>query len=58
MKHAELWFLDQALNLGLLQWKHGVLTTGLPGKSQGVLLYSGWEDLLEKETFENWRRRV
>ena len=29
--------LDQGQNLCPLQWKHGVLTTGPPGKSQGSL---------------------
>ena len=33
-----IWFLDQGLNLGPLHWEHGVLATGLPGKSFGHLL--------------------
>ena len=36
---------DQGLNSHSLQWKHGVLTTGLPGKS---LLCSSLISLLEK----------
>ena len=31
--HAESWFHDQGLNLCPLRWKHGFLTTGLPGRS-------------------------
>ena len=33
MRHAESWFPDQGSNPCPLQWKHGVLATGLPGKS-------------------------
>ena len=32
MQHAGSSFPDQGSNLCPLQWKHGVLTTGLPGK--------------------------
>ena len=35
---AGSWFPNQGLNLGSLQWKHGVLTTGLPGNSQLMIL--------------------
>ena len=36
----DLWnFPDQGLNLCPLQWKHGVLTTGPPGKSQNFQIY-------------------
>ena len=31
--HVGSQFPDQGLNLSSLQWKLGVLTTGLPGKS-------------------------
>ena len=31
------WFSDQGLNQGPWQWKHKVLTTGLPGKSLSPL---------------------
>ena len=36
----ESYFPDQVSNPGSLQWKHGVLTTGLPGKSRGIPLSS------------------
>ena len=29
LQHVESWLPDQGLNLCLLQWKHGVLPTGL-----------------------------
>ena len=32
-------FPDQEMNLGSLNWKHGVLATGLPGKSHHLLFY-------------------
>ena len=32
-QHAGSYFLDQRLNPHPPQWKHGVLTIGLPGKS-------------------------
>ena len=32
--HAGSEFLDQGLNSCTLKWKHGVLTTGPPGKAQ------------------------
>ena len=32
--HEESWFPNQGSNLCPLHWKHGVLTTGPPGKSQ------------------------
>ena len=41
--HAESYFPDQGSSLFLLQWKHRVLTTGLPGKSPGKSL---WFDFL------------
>ena len=34
MWHAGSYFPNQGWNPCFLQWKHGVLTTGLPGKSQ------------------------
>ena len=37
MWHEESQFPDQGLNLCPLQWKHGVLTTGPPGKSGKVI---------------------
>ena len=33
------WFPDQGSNPCPLQWKRGVLTTGLPGKSVGHFIY-------------------
>ena len=33
-------FLDQGLNKGPLHWKHGVLATGPPGKSQKMFKMS------------------
>ena len=40
-QHAGSQFPHQGLNL---QWKHGVLTTGLPGKSQKSSHLSEWQD--------------
>ena len=34
-----IWFPDQGLYPGPLQWKHGVLTTEPPGKSQGNVIF-------------------
>ena len=34
LQSVGLWFLDKESNPCLLHWKRGVLTTGLPGKSQ------------------------
>ena len=34
-----IYFPDQGLNPGPLHWEHRVLTTGLPGKSQGALTF-------------------
>ena len=39
MKHAESYFPDQGSSFLLLQWKHRVLTTRLPGKSPRALLF-------------------
>ena len=33
-----IWFPDWGLDLGPLHWKHGVLDTGPPGKSQGCII--------------------
>ena len=35
----DLMFPDQGSNPHPLQWKHGVLTTGLPGKSHKCVLF-------------------
>ena len=44
MQHVRSWFPDQGLNLGPLQCKCGVLTTGLPGKSQSfAFLHDAFE---------------
>ena len=32
------WFPDQGSNPCPPQWKHRVLTTGLPGNSQGIII--------------------
>ena len=40
MVHVGILVPDQGLNLCPLQWKCGVLTTGLPGKSQMFLFFS------------------
>ena len=37
MWHVGSWFPNQELNLRLMQWKHGVLSTGLPGGGGGVV---------------------
>ena len=34
---CRIWFPDQQWNPGLLHWKHGVLATGSPWKSQSCL---------------------
>ena len=38
-------FPHQGLNLHPLQWKHGVLTAGPPGKSLRVLCVLAWRSL-------------
>ena len=43
-RHAGSQFPHQGLNPYPLQWKHGVLTTGLPGKSQKSSHLSEWQD--------------
>ena len=39
MQHVGSQFPDQGSNLRPLQWKHGVLTTGPPGKSLEEVLF-------------------
>ena len=39
--------LHQRLNLCPLHWKHGVLTTGPPGKYLGVILRANWKVSLQ-----------
>ena len=42
--HVGSWFPNGGSNLHPLQWKHGVLTTGPPGKSlQFYISFSPWE---------------
>ena len=42
--HVGSWFPNWGSNLRPLQWKHGVLTTGPPGKSlQFYISFSPWE---------------
>ena len=45
-RHAGSLFPDHELNLCLLQWKQGALTTGPPGKSQPIFF-----------RWENWGRK-
>ena len=48
MQHVESYFPDEGSNLSLLYWKHRVLTTGLPGKSQGQMS-------LRNKSFLKWQ---
>ena len=40
---------DQGLNLGPLYWKHGILTTGPPGKSSAAFPFKGYFSFKQKE---------
>ena len=46
---------NQVLNLCPLQWKHGILTTGLPGKSQDFLSSVERPERLKAEG--GWRKK-
>ena len=54
-RHAGSYFPDQGSNPCPLQWKHGVLTIGPPGKSQFV--HSNWQKFLDLE-FPTYKIRL
>ena len=39
MRHLASWFPDQGQNSHPLHWKWRILTTGLPGKSQWMIIF-------------------
>ena len=49
MEYVGSWFPDQGSNTKLMHWKHGVLTTGLPGKSPLCLTFWGIIRLFPKK---------
>ena len=57
--HAGSWFLDQGSSTRSLQWKHGVLTTGLPGKSLSAPRdFKFLRDWLRGRTEEGWTEAI